>query len=79
MLAAIYYALGRLAAALGVDMTDVDRIACDAKKVRPRKVPEPTPEERERRDDEETRREFAPILARAKEELKRKEKGASVC
>ncbi len=70
VLSALYYALGRLAERAGVDMADVDRIAGDPYKTRPRLRSDVTDEARRERDDEETRRDFAPILARAKAALK---------
>lgn len=70
-LAAIYCALGKLAERQGVDMREVARRVADLESIRPQSYREPTQEEKERLDDEETRREFAPLLAEAKARLRR--------
>ena len=67
VLSALYYALGRLAERAGVDMADVDRVAGDPYRTRPRLRHDA---EQNAQEDEETRRGFAPILARAKAALK---------
>ena len=66
VLAAIWRLLGLLAASRGVDMTEEARLAGEPERIRPKAAPELSPEERRRLDDEETRRGFATILARAK-------------
>ena len=47
-------------------MTEETRLAGEPERIRPKAAPELAPEERRRLDDEETRRGFASILARAK-------------
>lgn len=65
-LAAIWRLLGLLAARRGVDMEVEARLAGDPERIRPKAPPELDPEERRAVDDEETRRDFAAILARAR-------------
>ncbi len=64
-LAAIYYLLGALATTRGVDLAPIARNLGDWDSIRPRAYVPPSPEEREERDDEETRRAIAPLLKRA--------------
>ena len=59
--------LGLLAAAQGVDMREEARLAADPESLRPRPALPDAP----RDEDEETRRAFAPLLARAKRALER--------
>jgi hypothetical protein len=71
VLGAIYRTLGRIALAQGVDMADVAAKVGEPRVAPPRAYRVPTQEEREREEDEEVRRAFAPTLARAKAILKR--------
>lgn len=48
-------------------------LAGEPERIRPKAAPELSPEERNRRDDDETRRGFAVILARAKAGVKTNE------
>ena len=64
-LAAIYYLLGALAATRGVELQTIARNLGDWDAIRPRAYAPPTPEEQAARDDEETRRSFAPWIKRA--------------
>lgn len=72
VLGALYYALGRLAAAHGVDMADVASQVGEPRRAPPREYRAPSREERERAEDEEVRKAFAPTLARAKWALQSK-------
>ncbi|MBP5621135.1 MAG: hypothetical protein J6X44_03880 [Thermoguttaceae bacterium] len=72
VLGAIYQTLGRIALAQGVDMADVAAKVGEPRVAPPRTYREPTREEREREEDEEVRRAFAPTLARAKAAVRRR-------
>lgn len=67
LLVAIWRLLGLLAAARGVDMREEARLAADPEAIRPRPAQPVDP----RDEEDETRRAFAPILARAKRALER--------
>lgn len=67
LLVAMWRLLGLLAAAQGVDMREEARLAADPESLRPRPAPPDAP----RDEDDETRRAFAPLLARAKRALER--------
>ena len=67
LLVAMWRLLGLLAAAQGVDMREEARLADDPESLRPRPALPDAP----RDEDEETRRAFAPLLARAKRALER--------
>ena len=67
LLVAMWRLLGLLAAAQGVDMREEARLAADPESLRPRPALPDAP----RDEDEETRRAFAPLLARAKRALER--------
>lgn len=63
VLSAIYYVLTLLAARQGVNYDEIERYAGNVRATRPRLYVEPTPEEIERREEEETRRSYASRLA----------------
>ena len=67
LLVAMWRLLGLLAAARGVDMSQEPPLAAVPESLRPRPAPPDAP----RDEDEETRRAFAPLLARAKRALER--------
>ena len=66
-LVAIWRLLGLIAAAQGVDMREEARLAADPEALRPR----PPSADAPRDEDDETRRAFAPLLARAKRAMER--------
>lgn len=66
VLSAIYQAALGLAETLGADADELERRACDLESNRPLRRAEPSKEERERLDEEETRRGFAQLLSLAR-------------
>lgn len=78
VLSAIYYTLTLFAASQGVNVRDIDVIAGDVRATRPRYYTDEDlkrrAEIRAKQEEEETRRAFAPRLARAKAALARQEK-----
>ena len=73
VLSAIYYVLTLLAARQDVNYDEIERYAGNVRATRPRLYVEPTPEEIERREEEETRRSYASRLAQIK---RRRQKAA---
>lgn len=69
VLSAIYYTLRLLAATQGVQPDSIERYAGDVELVRPQRYVEPTQEELDARWNNETRRGFAGMLAKAKQAL----------
>ena len=66
MLSAIFYVVRLIAATQGIKPEWIEENAGNVNSVRPQKYVQPTPEEIEAREAAETRRQFAPILAKAK-------------
>ncbi len=72
ILSAIFFVLKNIAATNGVNPETIDRYANNVEMLRPHVWTEPTEEEKQAREDAETRAAFAPWLAKIKQQIAQK-------